>query len=376
MIAKRVRRTAATSDFARLGRYIMAAETETAAQLWTRTADYILDAKGGGEKLEWSRITNCHSDEPGWAIREILATQDRNKRSKGDKSYHLIVSFPEGEVPTRAQLEDIEDTLCAGIGFAEHQRISAAHSNTQHFHLHIAINRVHPRSFRCIEPFYDYKELFRLCRALEQKHRLQLHQMDGPTLAGRPGDLEAHAGEASFLRWVKETAGAELVEGAVKAASWGELHAVLERYGLAIRPKGAGLAIVQEGTGLGVKASSVDRSLSSKSLTKRLGAYEPPAPTQRLPTGDSLQGGADAARFVTSAPAGDSAHPGRGYQRVPLHRHGDSEALYQQYQAQREALLKARAAQRAASGRPRRNTPRRWRRGMRHGGQRSSAVQC
>ncbi|WP_049975936.1 relaxase/mobilization nuclease domain-containing protein [Azospirillum sp. B506] len=157
MIAKRVRRTAATSDFARLGRYILAAKTETAAQLWTRTADYILDAKGGGEKMAWSRITNCHSEEPGWAIREILATQERNKRSKGDKSYHLIVSFPEGEEPTRAQLEDIEDTLCAGIGFAEHQRISAAHSNTQHFHLHIAINRVHPRSFRCIEPFYDYR---------------------------------------------------------------------------------------------------------------------------------------------------------------------------------------------------------------------------
>ncbi|WP_353654391.1 TraI/MobA(P) family conjugative relaxase [Azospirillum sp. A1-3] len=349
MIAKRVRRTAATSDFARLGRYIMAAKTETAAQLWTRTADYILDAKGGGEKLAWSRITNCHSEEPGWAIREILATQDRNKRSKGDKSYHLIVSFPEGEEPTRAQLEDIEDTLCAGIGFAEHQRISAAHSNTQHFHLHIAINRVHPRSFRCIEPFYDYKELFRLCRALEQKHGLQLHPMDGPTLAGRPGDFEAHAGEASFLRWVKETAGAELVEEAAKAASWGELHVVLERHGLAIRRKGAGLVIVQEGTGLGVKASSVDRSLSAKSLTKRLGAYEPPAaPAQRRPTGDASQGGGEAARFVTSAPAGDPTQPGRSYQRVPLHRHGNSKALYQEYQAQREALLKARVAQRAA----------------------------
>lgn len=349
MIAKRVKRTKATSDFARLGCYIMAAKTEAAAQLWTRTADYILDAKGGGEKLAWSRITNCTSDEPGWAIREILVTQERNKRAKGDKTYHLIVSFPEGEVPTRAQLEDIEDTLCAGIGYAEHQRISAAHTNTQHFHIHIAINRVHPHTLRCVEPFYDHPTLFRLCRGLEQKHGLQLHPMDGPTLPGRPGDMEAHSGEASFLRWVKETAGAELVEGAAKAASWGELHAVLERYGLAIRPKGAGLAIVQEATGLGVKASSVDRSLSAKSLTKRLGAYEPPPmAAQRRPNGDSLQGGAETARFVTSAPASDPTPPGPRYQRVPLHRHGNSKALYEEYQSQREALLKARAAQRAA----------------------------
>nr|WP_281262067.1 TraI/MobA(P) family conjugative relaxase [Azospirillum thermophilum] len=274
-------------------------------------------------------------------MREILATQERNKRAKGDKTYHLIVSFPEGEVPTREQLADIEDTLCAGIGYAEHQRISAAHTNTKHFHIHIAINRVHPRTLRCVEPFYDHKELFKLCRALEQKHGLQLHPMDGPALPGRPGDLEAHAGEASFLRWVKETAGVELVERAGKAASWGELHAALERHGLAIRPKGAGLVIVQESTGLAVKESSVDRSLSAQALTKRLGAYEPPprAQTQGRSNGDSSQWGA----------AGDAARPGRGgYQRAPLHRHADSEVLYQQYQAQRETLVKARAAQRAA----------------------------
>ena len=191
----------------------------------------------------------------------------------------------------------------------------------------------------------------RLCSSRGRRHRGvtqhnwppenlgRFNPMDGPTLAGRPGDLEAHAGEASFLRWVKETAGAELVERAGRAANWGELHAVLERHGLAIRPRGAGLAIVQEATGLGVKASSVDRSLSAKSLTKRLGAYEPPpAPSQRQlneAAGDGSQVGAP-------------AQPGRGYQRVPLHRHGNSEALYQEYQAQRKALLKARAAQRVA----------------------------
>lgn len=326
MIAKRVKRTKATSDFAKLGRYLLVARDETAAQLWTRTAGYLLDAKGGGEKLAWSRLTNCRSDEPGWAIREILATQERNTRAQGDKTYHLIVSFPEGEVPTRAQLTDIEDNLCAGIGYAEHQRISAAHTNTKHFHLHIAINRVHPRTLRCVEPFYDHKELFRLCRALEQTHGLQLHPMDGLALSGRPGELEAHAGEASFLRWVTETAGAELVERAAKAASWAELHTALERHGLTIRPKGAGLAIVQESTGLGVKASSVDRSLSAQALTRRLGAYEPPS---QVP---ERRGGAT------------------GYQRAPLHRHADSEALYRQYQAQREALVTARAGHRAALG--------------------------
>ncbi len=62
-----------------------------------------------GEKVAWARATNCRTDDPGWAVKEILLTQARNTRSRSDKSYHLVVSFPEGEKPTRTQIEDIED---------------------------------------------------------------------------------------------------------------------------------------------------------------------------------------------------------------------------------------------------------------------------
>ena len=112
---------------------------------WTRLNAYILDTEHQGEKVAWARATNCQTDDPGWAVKEILATQARNTRSRGDKSYHLVVSFPEGEKPTREQIEDIEDRLCAALGFDEHQRVSAVHQNTDNWHLHIAINKVHPR---------------------------------------------------------------------------------------------------------------------------------------------------------------------------------------------------------------------------------------
>ena len=126
---------------------------------WTRLNAYILDAGNGGEKVAWCRVSNCQSDDPGWAVKEILATQARNTRSRSDKNYHLVVSFPEGEKPTRVQMEDIEDTICAAIGFGEHQRVSAVHQNTDNWHLHVAINKVHPRTFRNIEPGYDHYRL-------------------------------------------------------------------------------------------------------------------------------------------------------------------------------------------------------------------------
>src|SRR5262245_11982455 len=62
-------------------------------------AEYAVDSAHGGEKVEYHRITNCHSQDIGWATKEILATQARNTRSKTDKSYHLVISFPEGEKP-------------------------------------------------------------------------------------------------------------------------------------------------------------------------------------------------------------------------------------------------------------------------------------
>ena len=139
---------------------------------WSRLEAYVLDAAHHGEKVAWARVSNCRSEDPGWAVKEILATQARNTRSRSDKSYHLVVSFPEGEKPTREQIEDIEDRLCAAIGFAEHQRVSAVHQNTDNWHLHIAINKVHPVTFRNLEPFRDHFRLQEACAELEIKHGL------------------------------------------------------------------------------------------------------------------------------------------------------------------------------------------------------------
>ena len=101
----------------------------------------------------------CAAPAAGWArCGSPIASQPRsptpsprsrpckalNVRAKGDKTYHLVVSFPPGEHPTADQLRDIEDELCAAIGLADHQRISAVHTDTDHLHIHVAISKIHP----------------------------------------------------------------------------------------------------------------------------------------------------------------------------------------------------------------------------------------
>ncbi|MCW3476241.1 TraI/MobA(P) family conjugative relaxase [Limobrevibacterium gyesilva] len=285
MIAKRIPSPKGGAGFAQLGAYVLNAKTGGDPASWTRLNAYILDAGHVGEKVAWSRVTNCQSDDPGWAVKEILAIQARNTRSRSDKNYHLVVSFPEGEKPTRAQLEDIEDRICAAIGFAEHQRVSAVHQNTDNWHLHVAINKVHPRTFRNAEPWYDHYRLQQCCAELEIRHGLtrtshtpapERRHPVGRAIGGRGGDFEAQQGGASFLRWVREQARPALLE-ARERGDWQALHRAAARYGLAIKPRGAGLVIGHRGDRrLHVKASDVDRVLAIRPLTETLGPFQAP----------------------------------------------------------------------------------------------------
>ncbi len=151
------------------------------------------------------RITNCASDAPEEAVVEVVHLQNLNTRARGDKTYHLVVSFPPGERPSPDQLHVIEGELIGVIGLGEHQRMSAVHDDTEHLHIHIAVNKVHPETLRCIEPYYDKKKLFDACRQLEQRLGLEPLKLRGrdpdtPALPGSTASMEIHVGIESFVR--------------------------------------------------------------------------------------------------------------------------------------------------------------------------------
>ena len=246
---------------------------------------YILDDAHGGEKVAWAHATNCQSDDLGTAVTEIIATQERNRTSQIDKSYHLVVSFPVGERPTREQMEDIERELCDAIGFGEHQRVAAVHQNTDNWHMHIAINRVHPTTLRAIEPHRDHFKLQEACAELEIKHGLTVtrHTPSPERAHAKAAELEAHTGRMSFARWVAEHAAVPLKARSAEAKTWADLHAAMADYGLVIKPRGAGLIVSNADGTVRMKASAIDRALSFKALTDRFGAYEPPGTPAREP---------------------------------------------------------------------------------------------
>ena len=106
--------------------------------------NYITDSQDKIDRVGQISFSNCHSSKLDMAINEILATQQMNTRTTKDKTYHLIVSFSAGENPSKEILDDVEKTICKDLGFAEHQRVSVVHYDTDNVHMHIAINKIHP----------------------------------------------------------------------------------------------------------------------------------------------------------------------------------------------------------------------------------------
>jgi hypothetical protein len=279
-------------------------------------ADYITDNQEKTERLGQVQITNCQAGTVQAAIDEVLATQHINTRAIGDKTYHLMVAFPPGENPPAEVLKEIEERICAGLGYGEHQRISAVHHDTDHLHIHIAINKIHPTRNTMHEPFQSYRTLAEICTKLEIEHGLQCvnHEPRRSQSEGRATDMERHTGIESLVNWIRR----ECLDEIRCAKSWAELHQSIHTNGLELRERANGL-VIEACDGTMVKASTVARDLSRPKLEARLGSFEA-SPERQAQTKSKRQ-----------------------YKKDPVRLRLNTVELYARYKAEQQALTVARA---------------------------------
>lgn len=278
--------------------------------------DYITDEQEKTERLGLVQVTNCEAGTVTAAISEVLATQHMNTRAKGDKTYHLLVSFRAGEKPDADTLKAIEERICSGLGYGEHQRVSAVHHDTDNLHIHIAINKIHPTRHTMHEPYYPHRALAELCTVLERDYGLERdnHEPRKRGAESRAADMERHAGIESLVGWIKRECMSEMQS----AQSWAELHQVMRENGLELRERANGLVIAAP-DGTMVKASTVARDLSKPALEARLGPFEASPERQA------------------------QAKAKRTYQKDPVRMRVNTVELYAKYKAEQKNLTAARA---------------------------------
>ncbi|HAT9142987.1 TPA: relaxase/mobilization nuclease domain-containing protein [Legionella pneumophila subsp. pneumophila] len=233
---------------------------------------YLCNQQNKQERVGKVRLSNCNSLDPIWAVQEVLATQAKNQRATGDKTYHMLISFAPGENPSPQVLREIEDRVAMSIGFKEHQRISVVHHDTDNLHIHVAINKINPQTFNMIEPYRAYKTFAQAASQLEIELGLQItnHQTQKNRSENLADDMERHSGIESLINWMKR----HCKEKIEVARSWKDIHSILAEHGLMIRAKANGFVFCNV-QGMNVKASSISRSFSKKNLESKLGSFVP-----------------------------------------------------------------------------------------------------
>ena len=280
---------------------------------------YLADPQDKSERVSQIKVSNCYTDDLTAGLLEIRNTQEMNKRAKSDKTCHLVLSFPEGERLSLSDLNVIEERFCDVLGFGGHQRISVVHDDTNNLHMHIAINKIHPKIHTIHNPYYDYKKVAKLCEQIEQEYGLITvnHETVSDKASRVAQEIETRTGVESLLGWIRREALTDIKQ----SDNWQDLHQVLARHGLEIKERGNGFVLVAN-NGVAVKASSIDRSLSKGNLTQRLGA------------------------FVPSDNSGQSSQQNdKQYQPKPLQNRIDTSKLYAWYQQEQNDSARQRTNQ-------------------------------
>ncbi|MBT8468820.1 MAG: relaxase/mobilization nuclease domain-containing protein, partial [Deltaproteobacteria bacterium] len=238
---------------------------------------YMLEGKGG-ERCTWYMAGNLDAlDRRGdakLALSVMQMVQEGNVRTKRDKTYHVVISFhPNDRTLADRELEDVVRRTVAAVGLQEHQYIAVRHSDQEHEHVHIAVNKIHPVTLKIHHPFRDIP-LFKVL-AGELEKELGLHQIDRSVTridSDRSRDYESARGVQSFSRWARTRIGDKIDLDGV--SSWSNLHTRLAVHGVRVVKRGNGLAVIDATRGnLACKASALGRHWSKQRLCERFGNF-------------------------------------------------------------------------------------------------------
>lgn len=253
-----------------------------------RLVDYVRNPeKKGEEKAVYAGTRGFVSEDERVQKQEMEALAHAAVRSR-DPITHYVLSWREGEEPSPRQVERSVDLVLEELKMKGHQAVYAMHADTQHYHLHVVVNRVDPETERVVSPNRG-KDIELLHRAVariekeqgwerEERGRYRVRDNGEVERAERPPqrerqprqenrDREVRTGEKSAERVAQERGRAVVAS----ARSWGELHERLGREGLRYEKKGSGAVLVVGR--VRVKASVMGRECSLKALEKRLGPF-------------------------------------------------------------------------------------------------------
>ncbi len=225
------------------------------------------------------------TDTPAAHRLEMIALATDAARST-DPVNHYVLSWRQGQQPTGGQVDEAAAIVLEHMGLQDHQAVWALHGDTDNFHVHLVVSRVHPLTERPVKVEFDIERLHEAVALIEHRQgwqpedraryrvdargELERQRHDGREQPERTARvMERQTGQQSAQRVAMELA-APIIAA---AGSWEQLHRELAAEGLRYERTGSGAVLWVGQTA--VKASKVARAAGFGRLQQRLGPYQP-----------------------------------------------------------------------------------------------------
>ena len=242
---------------------------------------------------------------------QMNAVSARNTRCI-DPTFHFILSWHEHEHLVPDAIFDAAEHAIKSLGLGQHQYLIAIHPNTDNTHCHIAVNRIHPATFKSHNIEWAQKTLHMAARQSEIKHEwthdngiyiVKIDDKNKKSIVLNPDhdntipDAHRDHQKASLPTWhdpggldswLKSKVAQSLKRDLPKLADWNALHTWLSQYDITLTDFG--------GAGMRLHATSPEteeildlpisrglRILKRAELEKRWGNFVPSIPDQPLP---------------------------------------------------------------------------------------------
>ena len=323
-------------------------------------------------------FVNVLSDETGDI--ELRALAQVNPRAR-QPIRHMVHSWPADEHPTVAQAQVVAEILLRECGLDGCLAKCALQYDTGNLHLHVVVCTVDPETQRMRKTAFIEEALHRSCAISEHRfgwrpEKGARYRIDANGTAVRRAEpfsddaspnksrheraarMEAFTGERS-AQSVAQAVVQKAIES-TRIASWAAFHDTLAVSGLryTIVRGGAVIEVHQGSTPVVIKASSVNRKVTLKSLERRLGPFQAYAgmirPRAPEPCAVSSCGGQRAELWQAYQRERDAWRAGReDYQALRARHRLEFKKLLERQRVVRTAIFASRASGASRTGLPR-----------------------
>lgn len=234
--------------------------------------DYVSDdAKGAA--LEIRNLADLSTAEA-----EMEATAILSRRCK-EPAYHFEISWSAEEKIDEAGMRQALDRALNALGLSEHQAVTWMHANTDHPHLHVVVNRVHPTTYRARSTWQDWTRLDRVVEEMAIAYQWKVttsRRVFDPTL-GRGMQYGPAWAKPTFSGWLNAHLRLKVANLLASGhGSWEQFHELVGSLGARYETAPRGAVFIDAGrpeTAAG--ASRVMRLCSLPTLERVLGPYRP-----------------------------------------------------------------------------------------------------